>query len=167
MDLRRVRESFAFLGCTVRKRRRIERNPRWHFMQRRPCLQATKKLRDRVRELTSKRQSGEGVKQIIAALTRVARGWRHYFRTGNAAREFNKPASFVVKSLRRWQYQRGGQRLTKRPPWTGDQLYGMGLHKLVSTVKYPAQATPKRSSLSRAPENGTHGLKGVLRNGPV
>jgi len=27
-------------------------------------------------------------------------------------------------------------------------------------VQYPTQATPRRSSLSRVPENGTHGLKG-------
>jgi len=74
---------------------------------------------------------------------------------------------FVVKSLRHWQYRRGGQRPTKRAPFTGDQLYGMGLHKLMGTVKYPAQATPRRSSLSRVPENGTHGLKGEIRNGPA
>jgi hypothetical protein len=65
--------------------------------------------------------------------------------------------TFVVKSLRRWQYRRGGQRPTKRAPFTGDQLRGMGLHKLMGTVKYPAQATPRRSSESRVPENGTHG----------
>jgi len=87
----------------------------------------------------------------------VLRGWGNYFRTGNADREFNKMDGFVVKSLRRWQYRRGGQRPTKRAPFTGDQLHGMGLHKLMGTVKYPAQATPRRSSLSRVPENGTHG----------
>jgi len=43
---------------------------------------------------------------------------------------------------------------------TGHQLYGMGLHRLMGTVPYPAQATPRRSSLSRGPENGMHGLKG-------
>jgi hypothetical protein len=89
----------------------------------------------------------------------------NHFRTGNADREFNKMDYFVVKSLRRWQYRRGGQRPTKRAPFTGDQLYGMGLHKLMGTVKYPAQATPRRSSLSRVPENGMHGLKGDIRNG--
>ena len=130
-----------------------------------PSPKATKKLRDRVRELTSKRQSGKDVKQIIAELTPVLRGWGNYFRTGNADREFNKMDYFVVKSLRRWQYRRGGQRPTKRAPFTGDQLYGMGLHKLMGTVKYPAQATPRRSSLSRVPENGMHGLKGEIRNG--
>jgi ubiquitin len=115
--------------------------------------------------LTSKRQSGKEVKQVIAELTPVIRGWGNYFRTGNADREFNKMDCFVVKRLRRWQYRRGGQRPTKRAPFTGDQLYGMGLHKLMGTVKYPAQATPRRSSLSRVPENGTHGLKGDIRNG--
>ena len=129
-------------------------------MQRWPSPKSTKKLRDRVRELTDKRQSGKDVKQIIAELTPVLRGWGNYFRTGNADREFNKMDYFVVKSLRRWQYRRGGQRPTKRAPLTGDQLYGMGLHKLMGTVKYPAQATPRRSSVSRVPENGKHGLKG-------
>jgi RNA-directed DNA polymerase len=167
VDLRHGKESFVFLGCTIRKKRSIQRNPRWHYMQRWPSPKATKKLRDRVRELTSKRYSGKDVKQIVAELTPVLRGWGNYFRTGTADREFHKLDTFVVQSLRRWQYRRGGQRTTKRPPWTGDQLYGMGLHQLRGTVKYPAQATPRRSSLSRVPENGTHGLKGDIRNGLV
>src|SRR5579862_4376951 len=160
VDLRRGKDSFEFLGCTIRKRRSIQRNPRWHFMQRWPSPKATKKLRDRVRELTSKRHSGQDVKQIIAELTPVLRGWGNYFRTGNADREFNKMDYFVVKSLRRWQYRRGGQRPTKRPKFTWDQLYGMGLHRLMGTVQYPTQATQVRSSLSRVRENRTHGLKG-------
>ena len=90
----------------------------------------------------------------------MLRGWGNYFRTGNADREFNKMDNFVFRSLRRWQYRRGGQRPTKRPPFTGNQLYGMGLHKLMGTVKYPAQASPGRSSVSRVRENRTHGLKG-------
>jgi RNA-directed DNA polymerase len=165
VDLRRGKESFVFLGCTIRKRRSIQRRPWQHFMQRWPSPKAMKKLRDRVRELTGTRRSGKKVEQIIAELTPVLRGWGNYFRTGNADREFNKMDGFVVKSLRRWQYRRGGQRPTKRAPFTGDQLYGMGLHKLMGTVRYPSKATPRRSSLSRVPENGTHGLKGDIRNG--
>jgi RNA-directed DNA polymerase len=160
VDLRRGKEGFVFLGCTIRKQRSIQRNPRWHFMQRWPSPKAMKKLRERVRELTSKRQSGKDVKQIIVELTPVLRGWGNYFRTGNAERKFNQMDGFVVKSLRRWQSRRGGQRITKRPPFTGQQLFDMGLHQLMGTVRYPAQATPRRSSLSRVPENGMHGLKG-------
>ena len=167
VNLRRGRESFVFLGCTIRKRRSIQRNPRCHFMQRWPSPKATKKLRDRVRELTSKRQSGKDVKQLIAELNPVLRGWGNYFRTGNADREFNKMDAFVVHSLRRWQLRRGGQRATKRPLFTWDQLRGMGLYRLMGTVKYPSQAAPRKSSLSRVPENGTHGLKGDIRDGLV
>ncbi len=165
VDLRRGKEGFVFLGCTIPKRRSIQRNPRWHFMQRWPSSKATKKLRDRVRELTSKRQSGKDVKPIIAELNPVLRGWGNYFRTGNADREFNKIDYFVDSNLRRWQHRRGGQRPMKRPRFTWDQLYGMGLHRLMGTVKYPSQATPRKSSLNRVPENGMHGLKGEIRNG--
>ena len=116
VDLRRGKESFAFLGCTIRKKR----SPK-----------AMKKLRDRVRELTSKRYSGKDVKQIVAELTPVLRGWGNYFRTGKADREFHKMDGFVVRSLRRWQYRRGGQRPAKRAPFTGDPLHGMGLDTLI------------------------------------
>jgi len=160
VDLRRGKEGFVFLGCTIRKKRSIPRHPRWHFMQRWPSPKATQKLRDRVREITSKRQSGKDVKQVIAELTPVLRSWGNYFRTGNAAREFNKMDNFVWWSLYRWHNRRGGQRTPKRSTWIRQQLYGMGLYRLLSTVQYPAQATPRRSSVSRVPENGTHGLKG-------
>jgi RNA-directed DNA polymerase len=162
VNLRRGKEGFEFLGCTIRKKRSIQRAPDKHFMQRWPSPKARTRLRDRVRELTGKRQSGQDVKQIVAELTPELRGWGNYFRTGTADREFNKMDRFVVRSVRRWQYRRGGQRAPNRPPFTGEQLYGMGLHKLMGTVKYPAQATPRRSSLSRVRENRTHGLKGVL-----
>jgi hypothetical protein len=46
--------------------------------------------------LTSKRQSGKKVEQIIAELTPVLRGCGNYFRAGNADREFNKMDTFVV-----------------------------------------------------------------------
>lgn len=160
VDLRRGQGSFVFLGCTIRKRRSIQRNPRCHFMQRWPSPKATQKLRDRVRELTSKRHSGKDVKEIIAALNPVLRGWGNYFRTGNADREFNRMDRFVVSSLRRWQSRRGGQRAARRPLFSWDQLRQMGLYRLMGTVKYPSQAAPRRPSVSRVLENGTHGLIG-------
>ena len=160
VNLRRGKEGFVFLGCTIRKRRSVQRNPRWHFMQRWPSPKATKKLRDRVRELTDSRQNGRDVKRIIAKLNPVLRGWGNYFRTGNADWEFNKLDTFVYRRIRRWQFRRGGQRATKRKAWTSEQLYGMGLHRLQGTVRYPTQATPRRSSLSCVRENCTHSLKG-------
>jgi RNA-directed DNA polymerase len=47
-----------------------------------------KRLRDRVREITHKRASEEDLKQIIAKLNPVLRGWGNYFRTGTCRQEF-------------------------------------------------------------------------------
>ena len=162
VELRRGKGSFVFLGCTIRKKRSILRNPRWYFMHRWPSPKATKRLRDRVREITDSRHSGKDVKQVIAELNPVLRGWGNYFRTGTCSREFLKMDGFVYHRITRWFYRRGGQRPTKQAPWNSQQLHGMGLYRLRGHVRYATQATPVRSSVSRVRENRTHGLKGDL-----
>jgi RNA-directed DNA polymerase len=161
VELRRGKGSFVFLGCTIRKKRSIQRNPRRYYMQRWPSPKAMKKIRTRVHELTSSQQSGKDVKQIIATLTPVLRGWGNYFRTGNADRKFNQLDGYVYQRLTCWMHRRGGQRAGREERWPQDRFVGMGLYRLRGTVKYPAQATRRRSSLSRVQENCTHGLKGV------
>jgi hypothetical protein len=157
---------FDFLGWHVHKRRSIQRNPRWHFMQRWPAAKAMKRIRDRIHELTDARKAGtRDVKEIIATLNPVLRGWGNYFRTGNPDRQFNAIDGYVRVRLNRWQYRRGGQRSTfRRVAWPQARYYGLGLHRLRGTVTYPAQATPVRPSLSRVRETRTHGLKGGAGN---
>ena len=99
---------------------------------------------------------------VLNQRRRVFWPYGNYFRTGNADREFNKMDTFVVASLRCWQYRRGGQRQTKRAPFTGDQLYRMGLHKLMGTVTYPAQSHTQKIIVKACAGNGTHGLKGEI-----
>ena len=167
VDLRRGRQGFVFLGCAIRKKRSILRNPRGYYMHRWPSPKAMSRVRDRVREITGARNSGEDVKQLIAKLNPVLRGWGNYFRTGTCARELLKVDRFVYARLVRWLLRRGGQRKWRRSIWTSEQLWALGLYRLRGTVRYPAQATPGRSSLSRVRENRTHGLKGEIRNGLV
>jgi Group II intron, maturase-specific domain len=100
------------------------------------------------------------VKQIIAELAPVLRGWGITSGRATPTGSSNQMDSLVRKSLRRWPYRRSGQRPTKRFPFTGQPLYRMDLHRLQGAARYPAQAKPRRSSLSRVPENGMHGLKG-------
>jgi len=57
-DLRRGKESFVFLGCTIRKKPSIQRNRRAHYMRRWPAPKAMKRIRERVHELTGSRHSG-------------------------------------------------------------------------------------------------------------
>ena len=160
VDLRRGKGSFVFLGCTIRKKRSILRNPRAYYMHRWPSPKARKRLRDRVREITDRRNSGKDVKQIIAELNPVLRGWGNYFRTGTCRREFHQMDDFVYRRLVRWLCRRGGQRESRSKLWTPKHFYGMGLYQLRGTVRYAAQAAPVRSSLSCVRENRTHSLKG-------
>jgi group II intron reverse transcriptase/maturase len=149
VDLRRGTGSFVFLGCTIRKKRSILRNPRWHGMHRWPSPKAMKRLRDRVRQITDSRHSGKDVKALIAELNPVLRGWGNYFRSGTCGREFLRMDSFVYLRLCRWFHRRGGQRCTRRRAWTQPQLHEMGLYRLRGTLRYSAQAAPVRSSVSR------------------
>jgi hypothetical protein len=167
VNLSRGKESFEFLGCTIRKRRSIQRNPRWHFVQRWPSPKAMKRIRERVHELTNASQGGtRDVKQMIASLNPVLRGWGNYFRTGNADDKFNQVDRYVHCRLKRWFYRRSGQRPSLRfAKWPPQRFYDMGLYQLQSHVRYPAQATPIRLSLSRVREIRTHGLKGDVGNG--
>ena len=143
VDLRGGKGSFVFLGCTIRKKRSILRNPRRAFMQRWPSPRAMKRLQTRVHELTEARLSGvRDVGEIIASLNPVLRGWGNYFRTGNADRKFNQADNYAYDRVRHWLKRRGGQRARVRPEdWPRERLYEMGLHRLMGTVCYPTQAT--------------------------
>lgn len=170
VDLRRGKEGFTFLGCTIRKRRSIQRAPHLHFVQRWPSPKAMKRVRERVRDLTDARRSGaKDVKEIVASINPVLRGWGNYFRTGNADREFNRIDEYAYGRLVRWMQRRGGQRTRyRRDAWPRERLHEeMGLHRLRGTVCYPAYATPRRPSESRVRETRTHGLKGGSGNGLV
>jgi RNA-directed DNA polymerase len=167
VNMTRGKDGFQFLGCTIRKRRSIQRNPRCYFTQRWPSPKAMQRIRTRVRELTSASKSGvRDVKQLIASLTPVIRGWGNYFRTGNADDWFNHIDRYVHYRICRWLCRRAGHRPAHSPDrWPPERLYRMGLHRLQGTVRYPAQAAPVRSSLSRVREIRMHGLKGGTGNG--
>jgi RNA-directed DNA polymerase len=162
VDLRRGREAFDFLGCTVRKRRSIQRLPHCHFMQRWPSARAMKRLRERVHELTAvPGNAARDVMDLITVLNPVLRGWGNYFATGNADDKFNRIDDYVHERIGRWLWRRGGQRRRFRARcWPHARLYALGLYRLRGTVRYPSQATVRRPSVSRVPEIGTHGLKG-------
>jgi len=147
VDLRRGKESLVFLGCMIRKKRSILRNPRWHFMQRWPSPRAMKRIRERVHDLTDSRRAGaRDVKEVIATLNPVLRGWGNYFRTGNADRMFNQLDDYVHERLLRWFRRRGGQRVRYAPGrWPHARFHEMGLYRLRGTVCYPTQATPVKT----------------------
>jgi len=162
VDLSHGKEGFVFLGCMVRKRRSIQRNPRCYFVQRWPSPKAMKKVRERVHQLT-RVQGGRAkdIQEMIRNLNPILRGWGNYFRAGNADREFNRMDRYVRTRILCWQWRRGGQR-RRFHEWPAEHLHGMGLHRLQGRTAYPAQAASVRPSVSRVRENCMHGLKGGL-----
>jgi len=71
---------------------------------------------------------------------------------------FRHTDEHVHERLGRWLGRRLGQRTRRRGDRTLDRLHEMGSYRLHGTLCYPAQATPRRSSVSR--EIRTRDLKG-------
>lgn len=146
IDLRQGREGFDFLGCHFRARmsgrlweqKRIVR----YYLHRWPAKRAMKKVRQRVKELTGKNRSGMDIRDIIAMLNPILRGWGNYFRTGNAGDKFRQIDSYVVMRLRKQLIRRRGRNLKPGQwlEWTEDWFNGHGLYRLRGTIRYPRSA---------------------------
>lgn len=146
VDLREGREGFDFLGCHFRARmsgrlweqKRIVR----YYLHRWPARRAMKKVRQRVRDLTGANRSGMDIRDIIALLNPILRGWGNYFRTGNAADKFRQIDAYVVHRLRKLLIRRRGRNLKPGQwlEWTEEWFNGHGLYRLRGTVRYPRSA---------------------------
>jgi hypothetical protein len=67
-----------------------EKGQRLYFLQRWPSQRAMQRIRQRVKDLTPKSRCHADLRDVIADLNPVLRGWGEYFRTGNAAKRFNQ-----------------------------------------------------------------------------
>jgi RNA-directed DNA polymerase len=162
---------FDFLGCHLHKRMSgaiwAAEKKRRYFLQRWPSAKSMKRVRQRVKELTPRRVQHRDLRETIADLNPVLRGWGGYFRTGNAARKFNQLDSYVWQRLRALVRKRKGRNLRpgEMERWTRDEFVRLGLHRLRGTVRYPNARTmplPDRPPVSRVREIRTHGLNGGL-----
>jgi group II intron reverse transcriptase/maturase len=147
VDLHQGKEGFDFLGCHLHKRmsgRIWERDGKAvYFLNRWPSTRSMKRLRERVHELTDRSWNGaKDVRELIARINPILRGWGQYFRTGNAARKFNQADEYVWQRLRSFLVRRAGRSLHagQADNWTRDFFWNLGLHRLRGTVRYPEPA---------------------------
>jgi group II intron reverse transcriptase/maturase len=145
LDLSWGKEGFDFLGCHLRKRLSgpiLEKGRRLYFLQRWPSQRSMKRVRERVKELTPRRRCHEDLRDVIADLNPVLRGWSNYFRTGNAAKKFNQVDTYVWYRLRSLRTKRAGRTLkpSQWKAWDGDFFHSLGLIRLLGTVQYPEAA---------------------------
>jgi len=146
-DLREGREGLDFLGCHFHARmsgrlweqKRIVR----YYLHRWPSQRSMKRLRDKVRDRTGRNRVGvKDIREVIADLNPLLRGWGNYFRTGNAAVKFRQVDRYVAWRLKRLLIKKRGRNLRagQASAWTEDWLHGHGLHKLSGTIRYPKAA---------------------------
>ena len=144
VDLQEGREGFDFLGCHFHARvsgRLLERGIRRHYLHRWPSTRAMKRIRARVKQLTDRRRTAgmKDIREVIAALNPILRGWGNYFRSGNAADKFRQIDRHVTWRLKRLLIKRKGRNLRagEAAGWTEAWLWGLGLHRLLGTIRYP------------------------------
>ena len=148
VDLREGREGFDFLGWHFRARvsgRLLERGVRRYYLHRWPSQRSLKRLRAKVKAKTGRNRVGVGdVRELIAELNPILRGWGTYFRTGNAADEFRTIDRYVAWRLKRLLVKRKGRNLRagEFAAWTEDWFVGLGLHRLRGTIRYPGPRRP-------------------------
>jgi RNA-directed DNA polymerase len=147
VDLRDGREGFDFLGCHFHARvsgRLLERGIRRYYLHRWPSARAMKRIRARVKGMTDRRRrAGMGdIREVIAELNPVLRGWGNYFRTGNAADKFRQIDRHVAWRLKRLLVKRKGRNLRagEAARWTEDWFVELGLQRLRGTIRYPRTA---------------------------
>ena len=147
VDLREGREGLDFLGCHFRARmsgrlweqKRIVR----YYLHRWPSQRAMNRLREKIRDRTGRNRVGvKDIRDVIADLNPVLRGWGNYFRTGNAAIKFRQADRYAAWRLKRLLIKKRGRNLRtgQVDQWTEQWLYGLGLHKLSGTIRYPKAA---------------------------
>jgi RNA-directed DNA polymerase len=147
VDLREGREGFDFLGCHFRARvsgRLLERGVRRYYLHRWPSQRAMKRIRAKVGALTDRRRRAgmKDIREVIAALNPVLRGWGNYFATGNAAIKFVQIDGYVWRRLVRLLVKRKGRNLRAEQveQWTRQWFVSLGLHQLMGTIRYPGTA---------------------------
>ena len=99
-----------------------------------------KRVRQRVKELTPRGACHRDLRDMIAQLNPVLRGWGNYFRTGNAAVKFGQVDDYVA-----WRLQalaRASARAAtcaRVRPRSGrrDYFHALGLHRLRGTDSLP------------------------------
>jgi group II intron reverse transcriptase/maturase len=147
VNLSHGREGFDFLGCHLRKRmsgplwERLHR--RVYYLQRWPSPRAMRRIRERVKACTPRGACHRDLRETIAQLNPILRGWGAYFRTGNAAIKFGQVENYAAWRLKRLLVQRHGRALRagQAAQWTPDFFHALGLHRLRGTIQYPEAAS--------------------------
>jgi group II intron reverse transcriptase/maturase len=140
------KQGFDFLGCHLHKRMSgklwEEKRQRRYYLQRWPSKRSMQRIRQRVKEVAPNSRCHADLRDVIAELNPLLRGWGNYFRTGNASTRFVQIDEYVVDRLRALSVKRKGRNLKPgdAASWTREYFENLGLYRLRGTIRFPERA---------------------------
>jgi RNA-directed DNA polymerase len=123
--------------------RLLENGIRRYYLHRWPSQRAMKRVRQKIKAKTTRHRAGQNIREVIADINPVLRGWGSYFRTGNAAQKFIQIDDYVISRLRGLMIKRYGRDLRpgQSKVWKRDWFEAHGLYRLRGTTRYPGLAS--------------------------
>lgn len=104
-----VSEGYDFLGHTVRRYAKRKRGRTDLII--RPSEKSVLKLKAKIKAMTKRGTTLDGVRDKIEALNYLLRGWSNYFRHQAASSTFHYVGSYAFKRMEIWLRKKTGQRV--------------------------------------------------------
>jgi len=101
-------EGFDFLGFHFHKLKSKKTNKLLPYIW--PSQKAMKAVREKIRQITTRKRLSNPIEEVIRFLNMVIRGWRNYFRIGNSTKKYQDLDRYVGERLRRWVRSQKGTR---------------------------------------------------------
>ena len=102
------REGFDFLGFHFHKMKSKKTKKLLPYMW--PSQKAMKVVREKIRQITTRKRLSNPLEEVIKYLNRVIRGWRNYFGIGNSSRQLQRLDYYIEHRIRRWVSSSKGKR---------------------------------------------------------
>jgi RNA-directed DNA polymerase len=136
VNLQEGQEGFDFLGFHHRKVKSLRRGR--YFLLRWPGRKALRAIREKIQAITgNRRHLVLSLKEVIAEINPILRGWGNYFRVGNSSRHFQLIDMYVLERLYLFlskKHGKSGRGWGQR--WQSIDFRKEGLHQLSGTVRW-------------------------------
>lgn len=135
VNLREGQQGFDFLGFHHRKVRSYRYG--YYYLHRWPGRKAMQAIREKIRSIVGERRGlNRTLKEVIAELNPVLRGWGNYFAVGNSSQKLSQIDDYVRERLYLFlskKYGKSGRGWFER--WNHINFRKEGLYQLRGTVR--------------------------------
>ena len=101
-------DGFDFLGFHFHKMKSKKTRKLLPYLW--PGSKAMKAVRDKIRQITTRKRLSNPMSEVVKYLNRVTRGWRNYFALGNSTKKLQDLDRYVRQRLRQLARNRKGAR---------------------------------------------------------